>query len=67
MTMADKKETGIPDFIFCGACLSPRDIYVNADDLWVVEECEYCGDEHYAYEIQAPAASPQPGDGDGAG
>jgi hypothetical protein len=48
-------ETGIPDFIFCGVCLSPRDVYVNVDDLWVVEECEHCGDEHYAY-----ASSPAP-------
>jgi hypothetical protein len=53
----DKKEPGIPDFIFCGACLSPRDVYVNVDDLWVVEECEFCGDEHYAYAIQADAPS----------
>jgi hypothetical protein len=45
-------ETGIPDFIFCGVCLSPRDIYQNVDDVWVVEECECCGDEHYAYAIQ---------------
>ena len=45
-------ETGIPDFIFCGVCLSPRDVYMNIDDLWVVEECEYCGDEHYAYAVQ---------------
>ena len=48
----DENETGIPDFIFCGICLSPRDIYQNVDDVWVVEECEDCGDEHYAYAIQ---------------
>ncbi len=48
----DEKETGISDFVFCGVCLSPRDVYMNVDDLWVVEECEYCGDEHYAYAIQ---------------
>ena len=48
----DEKETGIPDFIFCGICLSPRDIYKNVDDVWVVEECEECGDEHYAYTVR---------------
>lgn len=48
----DENETGIPDFIFCGVCLAPRDVYRNIDDLWVVEECEFCGDEHYAYSIQ---------------
>lgn len=25
---------------------------MNVDDLWVVEECETCGDEHYAYPLQ---------------
>jgi hypothetical protein len=48
----DENETGIPDFIFCGVCLAPRDVYCNIDDLWVVEECEFCGDEHYAYSIE---------------
>jgi len=48
----DEQETGIPDFIFCGNCLSPRDVHKNVDDLYVVEECEHCGDEHYAYAIQ---------------
>lgn len=51
----DEKETGIPDFIFCGICLSPRNVYQNVDDVWVVEECGDCGDEHYAYTIQDAA------------
>jgi len=46
---APAREAGIPEFIFCGNCLEARDLYKNVDDIWVVEECEACGDEHYAY------------------
>ena len=44
----DEAKIGIPDFIFCGICLAPRDVYLNVDDVYVVEECA-CGDEHYEY------------------
>ena len=47
-----EETNNVPAFIFCGVCHNPRDLYKNVDDLWVVEECDECGDEHYAYPIQ---------------
>lgn len=43
------EKSGIPDFLFCFVCLNARDIYENVDGIWVVEECDQCGNEHYQY------------------
>ena len=44
----DKQTTGIPDFIFCGNCLCPRDVTLTKDGQdGIVEQCEECGDDEY--------------------
>jgi hypothetical protein len=40
-----EQASGIPDFVFCGNCLSPRDVL--QEPFVLVEKCEYCGDDEY--------------------
>lgn len=44
----DEKATAIPDFIFCGNCLCPRDVVLTEDGQdGIVEVCDECGDDEY--------------------
>lgn len=44
----DERATGIPDFVFCGNCLNPRDVrLVREGNDGIVEACDECGDDEY--------------------
>lgn len=53
--MSTDQSVGIPEFIFCDVCLAPRDVYENVDGLWLVDDCDECGDPYYVYSIQDEA------------